>query len=247
MKRRWRPKKGSFMAKYLASKAHRGWLAEFIPGIFARRLELISGFGEAKTLAFGRGLSLRLEPWMKDFSYSHSARFGPVLRVSVRPLGEFEGKDILGRYEHIKDISSSNIGCLGFVTVNFARCQGERKFTAFIQSFQNRTPFKDLPRKTRRRFRFWDDKVLDFLEERFKAMGVKRIAFLPADDPLIDYLPKGLREKFYQELPRSHGFSPPRKLRVRMVDYYKKPLVPGKVPDYEVMEEEMSYQVKELA
>ena len=128
-----------------------------------------------------------------------------------------------------ESLSSSNIGCLGFVTVNFARCRGERKYTAFIQSFQNRTPFKDLPRKTRRRLRFWDDKVLDFLEERFKAMGVKRIALLPADDPLIDYLPKGLREKFYQELPRSHGFSPPRKLRVRMVDYYE-PTMPFSGP-----------------
>lgn len=241
------------MDKYLESKdraiqrrkqlRQTPWVGDLVHEIFMGRLRLMDSFGGKQVIKFRKGVDLRIEPWLADLSFTHSSFFGPVLRLSVRPLGEFEGKWKLGSYEHIKDVSQTQAGCLGFVSLNFARCGSEKKFTAFIHSFQNRHPFKSLPRASRRLFRHWDDAVLSFLEKRFKEMGVKRIAFLRKEDPLLEELPEGLKEKFYGELPRSHGFKKA-KLKVKLVNYLAD--VKGLPPKPEIKAEELTYQVKEL-
>ena len=230
-------KRSPFVEEYL-SKPKLNWGANIIRQVFPRRLDLISKFGEGFSIKQGKDLGLTLEPWVMDTGLTHPATFGPIMNLSVKPVGALEGKKALNPHHY-----NQHRGAVGFVTVNFAKCAGEKKYSAFIHAFQNRKNFWDLPPASKRKLHGWEDKVLQALEQKLKEMGVKRVALISEKDPYLEEVPSPVKKRFYQELPARHKYKK-RKLKVVMVDYLKAML--AKPPTHQIFEQELEYQVKEL-
>jgi hypothetical protein len=239
MKRKQPKKRSPFVEEYLSKKTAKvNWGAKIIRQVFPRRLDLISRFGEGHSIKLSKDLGLTIEPWMRDTGLTHPATFGPILNLSIKPVGVLEGKGVLNPHHY-----HEHRGALGFVTLNFAKCKGEKKYSAFIHAFQNRGGFQRLPAASKRKLSKWEDKVLQALEAKLKEMGVKRLALISEKDPYLEEVPAALRKRFYQEMPARHKYKN-RKLKVVLVDYLKALL--AEPPTYQTFEQDLEYQVKEL-